>query len=122
MTRKGLLTLLTAVAVSACAQPTPEQEIVNNAAEAMGGRDRILAVNTLTIEGEGTQYNFGQDVSPSANGQTYTWRPYRRAIDIAGGRMRTELARTTNWRYFQIPGRPPQPQLEGIDGAIGYTF
>ena len=121
MRRSGLLTLLTAVTLAACARPTPEQQIVNDAAEALGGRDRILAVKTLTIEGEGTLYNLGQDVSPRANGQTFTLRPYRRDVDIAGGRARTQLTRTTNWRYFQIPGRAPQPQAEGIDGAIAYN-
>ena len=47
MNRTTVFALLTAAAVSACAKGTPEQQIVNDAAAALGGRDRILAVKTL---------------------------------------------------------------------------
>lgn len=118
MTRNVLLILLTAAAV-ACARSTPEQQIVNDAAEALGGSERILAVKTLVIEGEGTQGNLGQDINPEANGQTFEVSGYRRAIDIAGGRARTELTRTPNFPFFQ--GQQPQRQVNGVDGAIGYN-
>ena len=122
MTRKALMALLAAAALVSCSQATEEQRIVNDAAEALGGRDRILAVKTLVIEGEGTEYTLGLDVNPTAHGQTYTLRPYRRTIDIAGGRARTELTRTTNFVWFDVPGRAPQPQVEGIDGTVGYNI
>ena len=119
MTRKGLLTLLVAVTCAACSRATPEQQIVNDAAEALGGRDRILAVKTLVIEGEGAQYNLGQDATPAAHGQTFTVSTYRRAIDVAGGRARTELARTPDFRYFQ--GQAQTKQVNGIDGTLAYN-
>ncbi|MGH9255319.1 MAG: MBL fold metallo-hydrolase, partial [Vicinamibacterales bacterium] len=100
-------------------QATPEQQVVNDAAAALGGRDRILAVKTLVLEGEGTQYNLGQDVTPEAAGQTFAVTAYRQAIDMAGGRSRTELTRRPNFTFFQGPA--PQRQVNGIDGSVGYN-
>ena len=119
MTRPGYGALLAVAATVACAQATPEQQVVNDAATALGGRDRILAVKTVVIEGEGTQYNLGQDVTPEASGQTFTVTDYRQAIDVAGGRSRTELTRRPNFTFFQGPA--PQRQIAGIDGAVGYN-
>ena len=68
MTRKLCWTLL-ALCCSACAQSTPEQQIVNDAAAAMGGRDRILAVKTLVIEGDGKNGNLGQRKRPKKRQQ-----------------------------------------------------
>ena len=119
MTRQACLALLAAVTLSACTQVTPEQQIVNDAAAALGGSDRIAAVKTLVIEGEGTQYNLGQDLVPGASGQTFTVTGYKRSIDVAGGRARTELTRTPNFTFFQGPAA--QRQVQGIDGAVGYN-
>ena len=113
------LALLTAVMVSACNRSTPEQQAVNDAAEALGGSDRIQAVKTIVIEGEGTQGNLGQDVRPDATGQTFTVSGYRRAIDLAGGRARTELTRAPNFQYFA--GQAPQKIVQGLDGDVGYN-
>jgi glyoxylase-like metal-dependent hydrolase (beta-lactamase superfamily II) len=119
MTRTAFCALLAAAAVAGCAQATPEQQVVNDSAAALGGRDRILAVKTLVLEGEGTQYNLGQDVTPEAAGQTFTVTSYRRAIDVAGGRSRIELTRRPNFAFFQGP--QPQRQVNGIDGTVGYN-
>jgi len=119
MTRTGLFALLAALTLTACSQATPEQQIVNDAATALGGSDRILAVKTLLLEGEGTQYNLGQDVTPSASGQTFTVTDARQAIDVAGGRMRIELTRRPSFSFFQGPA--PQRQITGIDGTVGYN-
>ena len=119
MNRTGYWVLLGAAIVAGCTQATPEQQVVNDAAAALGGRDRIVAVKTIVMEGEGTQSNPGQDVTPEANGQTFTVTTYRRAIDVAGGRARTELTRRPNFTFFQGPA--PQRQVNGIDGAVGYN-
>src|SRR5581483_12085005 len=113
MTRKGLAILLAAVALNGCSQATPEQQIVNDAAAALGGRDRVLAVKTIVVQGNGTQYNLGQDVLPTAHGQTFTASTYRRVIDVANGRARTEITHTPNFRYFQ--GQEQTKQVQGID-------
>jgi glyoxylase-like metal-dependent hydrolase (beta-lactamase superfamily II) len=119
MTRKALFALLAAVALTGCSRPTPEQQIVNDAAQALGGGDRIAAVKTLVVEGTGTQYNLGQDVTPGASGQTFAVTGYKRAVDVAGGRARTELTRQPNFTFFQGPA--PQKQVAGIDGAVAFN-
>ena len=119
MTRKGLCALLATAALVGCSQPSPEQQIVNDAAQALGGRDRITAVKTLVVEGAGTQYNLGQDVTPGASGQTFTVTGYKRAVDVAGGRVRTELTRQPNFTFFQGPAA--QKQVAGLDGAVGFN-
>src|SRR5213078_1010887 len=100
-------------------QPAPERQIVDDAAAALGGRDRILAVKTLVIEGDGMNGNLGQDMTMDATSQAFQLSGYKRAIDVAGGRQRIEQTRTPNFAYFQ--GQQPQKQVLGIDGDVGYT-
>jgi glyoxylase-like metal-dependent hydrolase (beta-lactamase superfamily II) len=119
MPRPGLAAVAVLTLSVGCAAPTPEQQIVDDAASALGGRERLLAIRTLVFEGEGTQYNLGQDVSPDARGQTFSVAGYRRQIDVAGGRARVELTRTPGFPYFQ--GQAPQRLVQGIDGAVGYN-
>jgi glyoxylase-like metal-dependent hydrolase (beta-lactamase superfamily II) len=113
------LALFAAAAFGACARPTPEQQIINDAAGAIGGRARILAVSTLALEGEGTNGNLGQDMGPDATTQTFEVTGYRRVIDLAAGRARLEQTRTPNFTFFQ--GQAPQKQVQGIDGNVGYN-
>src|SRR5437667_2534325 len=113
---KGMkwLVLLATAMITGCAQSPPEQQTINDAAAALGGRDKILAVKTLVLEGGGTNGNLGQDMTPDATGQTFTVTAYKRAMDAAGGRVRIEQTRTPNFTYFQ--GQQPQKQVLGVDG------
>ena len=106
-------------ASAACSTAPPEQQIVNDAASALGGRDRILAVRTIVIEGEGINGNLGQDMTPEATGQQFNVTGYTRTIDVAAGQARTEQTRTPNFAYFQGP--QPQKQVLGIAGDVGYN-
>jgi glyoxylase-like metal-dependent hydrolase (beta-lactamase superfamily II) len=107
------------VAAGGCAAPTPEQQFINDAAERLGGRDRVVAVRTLVLEGEGTHFNLGQDMRPGASGQTFTVSALKRQIDLAGHRMRTELTRTPNFAFFQGPA--PQRQVQSLDGEVAFN-
>lgn len=118
MTRSLPLALLVA-GLTACTPAPPEQLAVNQAAEALGGRDRLLGIRTLVLSGEGTQWNVGQDMTIDATGQTFAVTGYRRAMDLAGGRMRVEQTRTPNFLYFQ--GQAPQTQAFGLDGDVAYA-
>jgi len=113
------LTLSTVAILTACARGTPEQQVVSAAAEALGGADAILAVQTLVLEGEGSNGNLGQDMTPVATAQTFSVTDYRRAIDVAGGRTRVQQTRTPNFAYFQ--GQAPQTQVQGFDGTVAYN-
>ena len=119
MKRTTWLVSFAAAAVTACTQATPEQQIINDAAAALGGRDRILAVKTLVIEGTGANGNLGQDMTPAATSQAFNLTGYKRAVDVAAGRARVEQTRTPNFTYFQ--GQAPQKQVLGIAGDVGYN-
>ena len=119
MTRH-LFSLLVCAALAACAQKTPEQQVVADAADAMGGASRILAVKTLVIEGEGTNGNLGQDMTMEATAQHFDVTGYRRMVDLSGGRMRIEQTRTPNFAYFQ--GQAPQKQVLGVADRVAYTI
>ena len=72
---------------------TPEQQVVNDAATALGGRDKILAVKTLLLEGggstvAGTSLRWDELAYASAINQL---RDVRRAYDLANGRARFEF-------------------------------
>ena len=113
------IALFAAIFVAACAQRTPEQKVIDAAAAALGGTARLASVSTLILEGEGTQYNFGQDITPEAAGQTFAVTRYRRTIDIAGDRSQIELTRVPKFTYWQ--GLAAQRQVQGVDKTMGYN-
>ena len=114
------LPLFAAVLLGGCAQAPPEQQTINDAASALGGREKILAVKNLIIEGGGSNGNLGQDVTPEATSQTFTVTDYKRSIDVARGRARVEQTRTPTFPFFQ--GQQAQKQVFGIDGDVAYNI
>src|SRR5687767_12778494 len=119
MHTKHALYLITALTLAACTQGTPEQQFIDDAMQAIGGRSRVEAVKTLTLEGEGVNYNLGQDMKPEAAGQQFAVTGYKRQIDIVNGRQRVEQTRTPKFAYFQGP--QPQTQIEGLDGTVAFN-
>lgn len=115
----GALFLAACLAATGCSRLTPEQQLVNDAAVALGGVEQVRGTTAIVLEGEATQYNLGQDVLPDAAGQTFTVTELKRTIDPVGGRARTELTRTPDFAFFQGPA--PQRQVQGIDGNVGYN-
>ena len=112
-------TLLLLLALAGCAPAPPEQQFVDDAMRALGGRDRVAAAKTLVIEGEGVNYNLGQDMKPEAATQQFAVSNYKRQIDIANSRQRVEQTRTPKFAYFQGP--QPQTQIQGLDGATAFN-
>ena len=119
MTPKAWASLFVIATLGACAQLTPEQQLIEDAATALGGRGNIEAVTTLVAKAEGETKNIGQDMTPEAAGQTFTISDYRRSVDVATGSTRIEQTRTPNFNYFR--GRDPMQQTFGIDGDIAYN-
>lgn len=110
-----------AAILSGCATQTPEQQVVERAAAALGGRERVIAVRTLTLEdGSGRQYNLGQDMTPGAKGQTFAVSQLARRYDVPATRMRTELIRTPDFVYFA--GQAPQRSVQGLDNTVGFNI
>src|SRR5579872_3051964 len=113
------ITVCTVAAICvSCSKPGQDRQIVDDAAAALGGAQRLLDMKTIVIEGEGTNGNLGQDMTPDATGQVFELFGYRRSVDVNSARVRIEQTRTPNFVYFQ--GNQPQHQVFGVDGEVGY--
>jgi glyoxylase-like metal-dependent hydrolase (beta-lactamase superfamily II) len=109
--------LVTAVFVFAgCTSTPPERAIVNDAASALGGADRVQAVNTLTIQGGGENLNFGQNQSPEAQQPILKVSEFKRTIDFAGNRSRLDQVRTAT-----VGNTAPARQIQGLDGDVAFN-
>src|SRR5215471_4220891 len=99
-----------------CASTPPEKAIINDAATALGGADKIQAVNTLTISGSGENLNLGQNSSPDASEPMLKVSEYKRSIDFAGNRSRLEQVRTAT-----VGNTAPVKQILGLDGDVAFN-
>src|SRR5215831_17961997 len=116
---KKLLCLCAFLAAGAsCAKTPPELRVINDAADALGGRQKVLAIKTLTIEGEGPAPNVGQNTMP--DGELPVWKvtEYKRTIDLANHRMRTTQVRTAQ---FLFANANTQKQDQGLDGDVAFN-
>ena len=101
---------------------TAEQQVIADAASALGGRDRILAVRTLTVQGGGHDLNVGQSLRYDELGlQSDAWqiRDYKRMYDLANGRGRFEAVRVAQYPYYQ--GIGGERVVQGLDGDIAFN-
>ena len=114
-----LATCLALGLAAACSQTPPEQQIINDAADALGGRDRILAIRTLALEGSGTDGAVGGSVTPDAPPNTFKITEYRRTFDLANGRMNVRQVRTAQFPFaLAVVNR----QNQGLDGDIAFNI
>src|SRR5881396_1255697 len=98
--RKTIWTLLMAAGLTgACAQTPPEMQVVDGAADALGGKGRIQAVKTLVIEGEGPAPNVGQNTMP--DGELPVWKvtELKETIDLANRRSRMQQLRSAQFLF-----------------------
>ena len=112
------ITLVLAVLVGACAPASPEQQVIDDAAEALGGANRIRNLKALTIQGTGTAPNAGQNRTPDDELPVWKVNEFTRTIDLANSRMR---ARQVREAQFLFAGDLVQRQTQGIDGNAAYT-
>ncbi|HEY7186886.1 MAG TPA: hypothetical protein VH436_10070 [Vicinamibacterales bacterium] len=106
------------VIIGACASTPPERKIVDDAAAALGGADKIRALKTLMIEGSGTAPNAGQNRMPDDELPVWKVAEYTRAIDLANGRTR---ARQRREAQFLFAGATTTQQIQGLDGDVAYN-
>jgi len=116
--KKLLSVLALAAAAASCTSAPPERRLIDDAANALGGRDKVLAVKTLTFEGEGPAPNVGQNTMP--DGELPVWKvtEFKRVIDIPNHRMRTTQLRTAQ---FLFANANTQRQDQGLDGDVAYN-
>jgi len=105
------------------AAQTPEQQIVNDAATALGGRDHVMAVKTMLLEGAGnfvgiTSLRYDDDIGfKSAIEQL---RDVKRAYDLANTQARFELTRMVEYVFYI--GDAPTRTIQGLDGTVAFNI
>jgi glyoxylase-like metal-dependent hydrolase (beta-lactamase superfamily II) len=104
--------------LASCASTSPERQIINDAAAALGGVERVQAVNTLIAEITGEQGNLGQNLTPDAPLPIFKVTEGKLSTDFAQGRWKMELTRTPG---FVTANTAAQKQVQGLDGAIAYN-
>ncbi|HET9455551.1 MAG TPA: MBL fold metallo-hydrolase [Gemmatimonadaceae bacterium] len=88
---------------------------LDGAVRAMGGKERILAVRTLVLEGRGENLNFGQNHTPFAESK-FEVTSFRRAYDFRNRRWFQDQTRVPRFNTANVN---PQRQRTGLDGAGG---
>ena len=125
MKRVLRLMLILGVATG-CAKPSPELQVINAAADALGGASKIQAVTTVQMEGGGMANNLGQartpqgddPVGPAEPTSTFEVTGFKRTIDFANNRARQEWHRAPK---FASPN-PDGVQNAGLDGNVAYAI
>lgn len=113
------LSLLLACAVlGACRRAPLERSVIEDAAKALGGKERIEAIKCFSIEGAGTDTNLGQNVTPEGELPTWKVTGYRLTVDPGGGRMRLQQTRVAQFLYALAT---VERQDQGLDGDAAYN-
>jgi len=112
-----LLAVLTLAA--ACAQTPPERQVIADAAAALGGADRLRALKSIAVEGEGDAPNIGQNRLPDSELPNWKVTEYRRTTDLANDRTDMTQKRTAQ---FQFAGALVQRQHQAQDGDVAVNF
>ena len=97
---------------------TPELQLVEDAAEAIGSLRALRETTTLVIDGQGRTYRLGQNKSPRSDLPYYEVENYRLQIDFANERWRLRQDRTSTF----LTGSPLHGvrQTYGLDGDVAY--
>jgi hypothetical protein len=104
---------------SACASAPPERQVVDAAAEALGGADRIRALKSIAVEGAGDAPNVGQNRLPDSELPNWRVTTYRRVTDLVNDR--TDMTQTRQ-AAFQFAGALTQRQHQAQDGDVAVNF
>ncbi len=97
---------------------TPELQLIEDTAEAMGSLRAVSETTTLVLEGQGRTSRLGQNKSPRADLPYYDIENYRMQIDFANERWTVRQDRTTTF----LTGSPLYGvrQIYGLDGDVAY--
>jgi hypothetical protein len=123
---KKLLWTLFAVASATSYAQSPEMQVINSAAQALGGKDRILALKTLTIYGYGQQayQNGGGNIvaSPDAPQKWVNVNGLERTIDLEHGRMRLQQRLVQDFVFAYARNMNGDARVnQGLDGDVAFN-
>jgi len=110
--------------LAGCTEPAPpsnaEQQFVEDAVAALGGRAALESVATISIRASGRMPNIGQDLTPESATMEFDLSDYSLAVDLARRASRTEFTRTPLFDYFR--GRDPMRLVSGYDDGIAWDL
>ena len=98
------------------------QQIIEDAANAVGGRQRVLAVKTLLLEGGGHNFEVDQGLRWDDLGiqsDVSQMRDYKRAYDLVNSRARFETTNQRQYAFYQ--GEAPVRQVQSLDGDVVFN-
>ena len=109
-----------AVLLSGCGPASPEMQVIEDVAEALGGMRVVQSAETVVIQGRGTNFRLGQNEDPDASLPEWEVSEFTREIDFVNGRWRQEQLRTTNF----FTGNPfvNQRQISAVDGDVAFDI
>ena len=101
-----------------CGAATPELQLLEDAAEAMGSLRAVSETTGVVLEGSGRTYRLGQNPTPRADLPYYEIENYRLQLDFANQRWQLRQDRTTTF----LTGNPffGVRQTYGLDGDVAY--
>ena len=122
------LAISTALAIRLSGQAAaPERQLVTRAADALGGRDRVMAVKTLQIIGYGelAYFNGGGNITgdPAAPQKWQKVLEYTRAIDLEHWRTRVQQRLKMDFVFASTIGQLGLNRTnETLDGDLAYNI
>lgn len=112
--------LVVSLALAAVAFPqSGGLKVVLGAADALGGKNRILALRTLVMEGAGIAPNIGQNPFPEGPLPTWWVPEFKRTFDLANHRARTDEHRIA---MFPFALATDLRQTQVLDGDIAFNI
>jgi glyoxylase-like metal-dependent hydrolase (beta-lactamase superfamily II) len=120
--------LSTAIVIRLAGQATtPERQLVTRAADALGGRDRVMALRTLQIIGYGelAYFNGGGNITgdPDAPQKWQEVLEYTRTIDLEHWRTRVQQRLKMDFVFASTAGQLGLNRTnETLDGDIAYNI
>src|SRR5688572_19921210 len=129
--RSSVLVLAMAASTLAAAlhaqTATPERQFVMRAAEALGGRDRVMALKTLQIVGYGelAYFNGGGNITgdPDAPQKWQAVLDYTRTLDLEHGRSRVQQRLKMDFVFASTVGQLGLNRTnDTLDGDIAYNL
>jgi glyoxylase-like metal-dependent hydrolase (beta-lactamase superfamily II) len=110
---------------TASAQSSAEMKVVVAAADALGGRDRLMALRSVRVEGYGqlaAQLGGGNIVGdPDAPQKWINIVDYERTIDLGSGRSRVQQRNVTGFVFARMANYGRVRQNQVIDGTVAYN-
>ena len=116
---KQILIFASAVFSFTALGQTSGAKLIAAAAEALGGKEKVMAVKTLVMEGSGTVPNLGQNPFPEGPLPTWWIPEFKRTIDLANHRARTEQHRIG---MFPFALNTDVRQIQALDGSVAFNI